>query len=160
KRIWLAPRSLWDSSADRALQLGPAPLPIMEVWTSRPARAAASATAWSPTCGTVSLNSKPRSTPDRPAAAGAARRQAPGRPLRQAPPQARTEAARPQARPGLRPQGPSPTPHEHRRRPRGAAAAVLSRLRRPVVETHVALQYQVEIPRRPIHRQFNVHVGR
>jgi transposase len=30
----------------------------------------------------------------------------------------------------------------------------------PVVETHVAHQYQVEIPRRPIHRQFNVHVGR
>jgi transposase len=28
------------------------------------------------------------------------------------------------------------------------------------VETHVAHQYQVEIPRRPIHRQFNVHVGR
>ena len=30
----------------------------------------------------------------------------------------------------------------------------------PVVETHVAQQYQVEIPRKPIHRQFNVHVGR
>src|SRR5262245_12801370 len=30
----------------------------------------------------------------------------------------------------------------------------------PVQETHVAFQYQVEIPRRPIHRQFNVHVGR
>lgn len=28
-----------------------------------------------------------------------------------------------------------------------------------VQETHVAPQYQVEIPRRPIHRQFNVHVG-
>src|SRR6516165_5190359 len=27
-------------------------------------------------------------------------------------------------------------------------------------ETHVAHQYQVEIPRRPIHRRFNVHVGR
>jgi transposase len=27
-------------------------------------------------------------------------------------------------------------------------------------ETHVAHQYQVEIPRAPIHRQFNVHVGR
>lgn len=27
-------------------------------------------------------------------------------------------------------------------------------------ETGVAQQYQVEIPRRPIHRQFNVHVGR
>jgi transposase len=27
-------------------------------------------------------------------------------------------------------------------------------------EIHVAQQYQVEIPRRPIHRQFNVHVGR
>jgi transposase len=26
-------------------------------------------------------------------------------------------------------------------------------------ETHVAHQFQVEIPRRPIHRQFNVHVG-
>lgn len=26
-------------------------------------------------------------------------------------------------------------------------------------ETHVDQQYQVEIPRRPIHRQFNVHVG-
>jgi transposase len=30
----------------------------------------------------------------------------------------------------------------------------------PVDETHVDQQYQVEIPRRPIHRQFNVHVGR
>lgn len=28
-----------------------------------------------------------------------------------------------------------------------------------VHETHVACQYQVEIPRRPIHRKFNVHVG-
>jgi transposase len=28
-----------------------------------------------------------------------------------------------------------------------------------VDETHVDQQYQVEIPRRPIHRQFNVHVG-
>jgi transposase len=27
-------------------------------------------------------------------------------------------------------------------------------------ETHVAQQYQVEIPRKPIHRQFNIHVGR
>jgi transposase len=27
-------------------------------------------------------------------------------------------------------------------------------------ETHVAHQYQVEIPRTPIHRQFNVHIGR
>jgi transposase len=29
----------------------------------------------------------------------------------------------------------------------------------PLDETQVAQQYQVEIPRRPIHRQFNVHVG-
>jgi transposase len=29
----------------------------------------------------------------------------------------------------------------------------------PVDETHIAQQYQVEIPRRPIHRQFNVHIG-
>ncbi len=29
----------------------------------------------------------------------------------------------------------------------------------PLQESHVAFQYQVEIPRRPIHRQFNVHVG-
>lgn len=28
-----------------------------------------------------------------------------------------------------------------------------------VLETHLASQYQVEIPRRPIYRQFNVHVG-
>src|SRR5579884_3986796 len=28
-----------------------------------------------------------------------------------------------------------------------------------VDETHVDHQYQVEIPRRPIHRQFNVHIG-
>jgi transposase len=27
-------------------------------------------------------------------------------------------------------------------------------------ETHVAQQFQVEIPRQPIHRQFNIHVGR
>src|SRR5262245_45892553 len=30
----------------------------------------------------------------------------------------------------------------------------------PLDETHIAQQYQVEIPRRPIHRQFNIHVGR
>jgi transposase len=30
----------------------------------------------------------------------------------------------------------------------------------PLDETHVAQQYQVEIPRKPIHRQFNIHVGR
>jgi transposase len=29
----------------------------------------------------------------------------------------------------------------------------------PLDETHIAQQFQVEIPRRPIHRQFNVHVG-
>src|SRR5215475_6650718 len=29
----------------------------------------------------------------------------------------------------------------------------------PLDETHVAQQYQVEIPRKPIHRQFNVHIG-
>jgi transposase len=27
-------------------------------------------------------------------------------------------------------------------------------------ETHVDQQYQVEIPRRPLHRQFNIHIGR
>jgi transposase len=30
----------------------------------------------------------------------------------------------------------------------------------PLNETHVAQQFQVEIPRKPIHRQFNIHVGR
>src|SRR5262245_15902778 len=30
----------------------------------------------------------------------------------------------------------------------------------PLHETHVAQQFQVEIPPKPIHRQFNVHVGR
>jgi len=30
----------------------------------------------------------------------------------------------------------------------------------PVEEVNVASQYQVDIPRRPIHRQFNVHIGR
>jgi transposase len=29
----------------------------------------------------------------------------------------------------------------------------------PITETHVDHQYQVEIPRRPIHRQFNIHIG-
>jgi transposase len=29
----------------------------------------------------------------------------------------------------------------------------------PPDETHVAQQFQVEIPRKPIHRQFNIHVG-
>lgn len=29
----------------------------------------------------------------------------------------------------------------------------------PVDETHTAQQFQVEIPRRPIHRQFNIHIG-
>jgi transposase len=27
-------------------------------------------------------------------------------------------------------------------------------------ETHIAQQFQVEIPRQPIHRQFNIHIGR
>ena len=30
----------------------------------------------------------------------------------------------------------------------------------PVEETDVQQQYQVEIPRKPIHRQFNIHIGR
>src|SRR5262249_37277648 len=30
----------------------------------------------------------------------------------------------------------------------------------PLDQTHIAQQFQVEIPRQPIHRQFNVHVGR
>ncbi len=29
----------------------------------------------------------------------------------------------------------------------------------PLDQTHVAHQFQVEIPRKPIHRQFNIHVG-
>jgi len=29
----------------------------------------------------------------------------------------------------------------------------------PLDETHTATQFQVELPRRPIHRQFNVHIG-
>jgi transposase len=29
----------------------------------------------------------------------------------------------------------------------------------PLDQTHVAQQFQVEIPRKPIHRQFNIHVG-
>jgi transposase len=29
----------------------------------------------------------------------------------------------------------------------------------PIEETHIDQQYQVEIPRRPIYRQFNVHIG-
>jgi RNA polymerase sigma factor (sigma-70 family) len=29
----------------------------------------------------------------------------------------------------------------------------------PLDETHIAQQFQFEIPRKPIHRQFNVHVG-
>lgn len=29
----------------------------------------------------------------------------------------------------------------------------------PLTETHIDHQYQVEIPRRPIHRQFNIHIG-
>jgi transposase len=29
----------------------------------------------------------------------------------------------------------------------------------PLDETHVAQQFQVEVPRKPIHRQFNIHVG-
>jgi transposase len=31
---------------------------------------------------------------------------------------------------------------------------------RHLEQTHVAVQYQTEIPRRPIHRQFDIHVGR
>lgn len=30
----------------------------------------------------------------------------------------------------------------------------------PFGQTHVVQQIQVEIPRKPIHRQFNIHVGR
>ena len=29
----------------------------------------------------------------------------------------------------------------------------------PLAQTHLDYQYQVEIPRRPIHRQFNIHIG-
>src|SRR5919205_876012 len=30
----------------------------------------------------------------------------------------------------------------------------------PLGQTHIAQQFQVEIPRKPIHRQFNIHIGR
>jgi transposase len=29
----------------------------------------------------------------------------------------------------------------------------------PLIQTHIDQQFQVEIPRRPIHRQFNIHIG-
>ena len=47
-----------------------------------------------------------------------------------------------------------------RRDLRRAAAGDMSAVRRaPVRETHVAVQYQTEIPRTVIYRRFDVHVG-
>ncbi len=69
-------------------------------------------------------------------------------------------------RPGRKP-GPDYGPKAHRQPPAHIDEVHEAPLPRacpgcggPVEETHVAHQYQVEIPRRPIHRQFNVHVGR
>lgn len=88
-----------------------------------------------------------------------------------------------QAAPFRKPQGPKPDPkkpgrkpgdehgpHAHRAAPpRGAIderhdVPLLATCphcgKRQVEETHVAVQYQTEIPRRPIHRRFDIHVGR
>jgi transposase len=69
-------------------------------------------------------------------------------------------------RPGRKP-GPDYGPKAHRQPPahidevhEAPLPEVCPGCGGPVEETHVAHQYQVEIPRRPIHRQFNVHVGR
>jgi transposase len=69
-------------------------------------------------------------------------------------------------RPGRKP-GPDYGPKAHRQPPAHIDEVHEAPLPRacpgcggPVEETHVAHQYQVEIPRKPIHRQFNVHVGR
>src|SRR5215468_6368591 len=71
--------------------------------------------------------------PAPPARRGDPRPQAPGRPLRQGPARRPAQEARPQARQGLRPQGPPPAaqPRPDRRGPRGALAPRLPRLRRP-----------------------------
>src|SRR6516162_8975916 len=67
---------------------------------------------------------------------------------RQAGPFAKGQPKTDPKKPGRKP-GPDYGPKAHRQPP----------VPEQIDETHVAQQFQVEIPRKPIHRQFNIHVG-
>jgi transposase len=84
---------------------------------------------------------------------------------RQAAPFAKRPPAAHPKKPGRKP-GPDYGPKAHRRPPEQIDEVHDAPLPEscpdcggPVDETHVDQQYQVEIPRRPIYRQFNIHVG-
>src|SRR5215471_12043440 len=87
---------------------------------------------------------------------------------RQAAPFAKGQPAGQPKKPGRRP-GKDYGPKAHRRPPTPDQIDEVHEAPLPAAcpdcgglldETHVAQQFQVEIPRQPIHRQFNIHVGR
>jgi transposase len=86
---------------------------------------------------------------------------------RQAAPFAKGQPAAQPKKPGRKP-GKDYGPKAHRQPPRPEQIDEVHEVSLPHVcpdcggpldETHVAQQFQVEIPRKPIHRQFNIHVG-
>src|SRR6516164_3342341 len=87
---------------------------------------------------------------------------------RQAGPFAKGQPKTDPKKPGRKP-GPDYGPKAHRQPPVPEQIDEIHEVPLPLAcpdcgatldETHVAQQFQVEIPRKPIHRQFNIHVGR
>jgi transposase len=82
-------------------------------------------------------------------------------PFAKGPPQPdpKTPGRKPGADYGTKAHRPPPTPEQVTETCDAPLPEVCPDCGSPVAETHVDHQYQVEIPRRPIHRQFDVHVG-
>src|SRR5262249_29154100 len=89
-------------------------------------------------------------------------RKRPAAPFSKGSPPAPPQKTRPQPGKDYSPPAPRPPPppeHIHDG-PRGPLPKECPDCGGTLDETHVAQQYQVEIPRKPIHRQFNIQVGR
>ena len=71
----------------------------------------------------------------------------------------RSPAASPARTTAPRPTASRPPPNRSTRSTRHRLPDACPDCGGPLDETHVAQQFQVEIPRKPIHRQFNIHVG-
>jgi transposase len=74
-------------------------------------------------------------------------------------PQPKTPGRKPGADYGTKAHRPPPAPEQVTETLDAPLPAACPDCGSPVAETHTDRQYQVEIPRTPIHRQFNVHVG-
>src|SRR5262249_37903162 len=100
---------------------------------------------------------RPRPGPRRPRP-GPPPGQTPGRPLLQGAPQATAQAPRAQSRVCPRPPL-APRPEAVDQVLEAPLPEACPHCGGSVVETEVKPQYQTEIPRRPLVRQFNVHIG-